>query len=99
MFPFHLQTQQKMTRKIEASDVPSLPARAVDDENSQCHRQTFAPIDHPHQIRVLQVVVVLAVAAVAVMAIDYVPKRRNALAEMLHPARRNANVVRDDLDM
>ncbi len=60
-----LEPDQEMAGKGEAGDRPALGARRMDVEDAQRHRQALAPVDHPHQVGVVEVVVGRLVAFIA----------------------------------
>ncbi len=57
-----------MAREIDPLDRPALAARGVHIEDGERHRQSLAPIDHPHQIGILQIVIIDPVAAIGELA-------------------------------
>ena len=60
-----VKAQQKMTRKPKAFDSPPLRTRHMNVENSERNGQPFAPVDHTHQIGILQIVISLVIAPIA----------------------------------
>ncbi len=64
-----------MAGKGEARHLPTLSAASTEIENAERHRQPLAPIDHAHEVGVLQIVVGEVIAAIAVGADDYRAQR------------------------
>ena len=75
---------QEMRGKGQALGLPALAAGDVEIEDRQRHRQALAPLDDAHEVGVLQVVVGLGVAAIAVGARDHLGERLGRGAAAAH---------------
>ena len=73
-----------MAGKGQALGVPALGARDMQIEDRQRHRQALAPLDDPREVGILQIVVGLAVAAIAVGAGDHVGQPLGLRAAPVH---------------
>src|SRR6185437_13277274 len=78
---------QEVPGKSEADTLPALRPRRVQVENPERYRQTFAAIDDPHQIAILQIVVSQFVAAVAMLQQDDLVERLRTGSEIASSAR------------
>ena len=79
-----LDPDQEMAGKGQALGVPALRARDMQVEDRQRHRQALAPLDDPREVGVLQVVVGLVVAAIAVGLGDHLGQALGLRAAPVH---------------
>ena len=93
------QPDEKMAGEGEPGHVPALSPRGMDVEDPERHRQTFAAIDHPHQIGVLQVVIGQRVAGIAVFQQDDLVERAGASAEVAGSVGMIADIAGDQPQM
>ncbi len=87
-----VQPDHEMSGKVHALDHPALAARGVDVEDRQRDRQAFAPIDHMHQVGVLQVVIGDAVALIGEGPGQHLAERGGAVEKAEHRPRRCSRV-------
>ena len=91
-----LDPDQEMAGEGQALGVPALPARDVQVKDRQRDRQALAPLEHARDVGVLQVVVGLVVAAIAVGPGDHLAQPLGQRAAAVHQV---GELGRDRSDM